>query len=130
MKQVPHISDSEWVIMKILWKNSPLSAQEVVDSLTNVKDWHPKTVKTFLGRLVHKGALTFEKAGKIYRYTPTITRQDCVRTATTSFIKRVYDGALTPIIAFFIEEDILSEKDIQELRRLLSQREKNVGKHH
>jgi BlaI family penicillinase repressor len=130
MKQVPPISDAEWVIMKILWKRAPLTAQHVIKELENARDWHPKTIKTLLGRLVHKGALTFEKKGKLYQYSPAVSQEACVRMATTSFIKRVYDGALTPMIALFIEEDCLTETEIRELRRLLDKKDKTNGKRH
>jgi BlaI family penicillinase repressor len=128
MQQVPHISDSEWEIMKVVWKRSPRSAQSIVDALAKIKDWHPKTIKTLITRLVKKGALEIDKSGKTYLYAPAVTRRVCVRSATTSFIRRVYDGALTPMIASFFEEEILSEDDVRDLRRLLAKKGAARGK--
>jgi BlaI family penicillinase repressor len=67
MKAVPRISETEWEIMRVIWAAAPRTAAQVIEALTR-KDpsWHPKTIKTFLTRLVNKGALGYEKDGWTY----------------------------------------------------------------
>ncbi|MCW8090981.1 BlaI/MecI/CopY family transcriptional regulator [Alteromonas sp. ASW11-130] len=43
--------------MQAFWGNYPVTSAELVARLNN-KQWHEKTVKTFLSRLVKKGAIT------------------------------------------------------------------------
>src|SRR5689334_1356232 len=57
MSSFPQISDAEWDVMRIVWDNGPLTAGDVVRHLAGAKDWHPRTVKTLLSRLVKKGAV-------------------------------------------------------------------------
>ena len=54
MKKLPKISESEWLVMRVLWSKSPLAAQEVFEQLDTTTKWKPKTVKTLIDRLVKK----------------------------------------------------------------------------
>ena len=64
LKRIPKISESEWAVMKVLWKESPLTANEIVGILTKRSDWKKETVRTFINRLVQKKAIGFEKKGR------------------------------------------------------------------
>ena len=107
--------------MKLLWQDSPLSAQEIIDALQARELWHPKTVKTFLNRLIGKKALGFKKVGRGYLYRPLAGEKDCVREASDSFLERVFGGALQPMLAHFAERKKLSAEEIKELKRWLNQ---------
>ena len=122
MKSVPRISETEWEIMRVLWAAAPRSAAEVIDALAS-KDpsWHPKTIKTFLTRLVNKGALDYRKEGRAYLYMPLVTEKECVDAASESFLDRVFGGSLKPMLAHFVEQKKLSAKEIQDLKKLLDQ---------
>jgi hypothetical protein len=43
--------------MKLLWKKSPQTANEIIDRQRDSTRWSPKTAKTLLTRLVKKSAL-------------------------------------------------------------------------
>ena len=43
MSQLPRISEAEWEIMKICWARSPITAQDIIDTLAVTDAWHPKT---------------------------------------------------------------------------------------
>jgi BlaI family penicillinase repressor len=72
MNELPQISNTEWQVMKILWQGAPLTANEVIKQMEGVTSWKPKTVKTLLGRLVKKKAISFHKDGREYVYYPLL----------------------------------------------------------
>ena len=109
--------------MKIVWARSPISAQEIIETLSAQDEWHPKTVKTLLGRLVKKRALGFKKEGRAYRYRPLVAESDCVAAESESFLDRVFGGSLKPMLAHFAETRKLSSSEITELKRLLKKSE-------
>jgi BlaI family penicillinase repressor len=116
----PQISRAEWQVMKFIWKrDQPCSAQMVIDALSGPNAWSAATIKTLLNRLVQKGALSFKKEGKAYHYSAAITKTACRAAETESFLDRVFDGSLTPLIAHFAQGRGLSKKDIEELEALL-----------
>jgi len=123
MKRVPRISETEWEVMKVLWAKAPRSAGEVIETLTSADPtWHPRTVKTFLTRLVGKKALGFRKEGRSYLYRPLVKETECVAAASDSFLERVFGGSLKPMLAHFVEQKRLSPEEIRELRNLLDER--------
>ncbi len=123
MKTIPKISEAEWEVMKVLWAKSPLPAGEIIERLAVHDAWHPKTAKTLLNRLVKKKALGFEKDGRAYLYRPLVREVDCVKAVSDSFLDRVFGGALTPMLAHFVEHKKMSAEQIRELKRLLDQKD-------
>ena len=51
-KDKPEISNAEFEVLDVLWEDHPATSNEVIARLNNKKNWHEKTVKTLLGRLV------------------------------------------------------------------------------
>jgi BlaI family transcriptional regulator, penicillinase repressor len=119
MSQIPRISETEWEIMKICWEKSPVTAQEIIGALSASDEWHPKTAKTLLNRLVKKRALGFKKVGRAYLYQPLVAERDCVTAESESFLDRVFGGSLQPLLAHFVQAKKLSAAEISELKRLL-----------
>ena len=113
------ISDAEAVVMDVLWKRSPLSADEVVMALSSRQDWQDATVKTLLNRLLNKGAIDAEKDGRRYLYAPVLQREAWVQGESESLLDRVFGGRVAPLVAHFSEHRKLSRKDIADLRKLL-----------
>jgi BlaI family penicillinase repressor len=125
MESTPRISDSEWEVMKILWRQAPCTAQTVIEALADSRDWTAATIKTLLNRLVHKGALRFEKEGRAYVYSPAVSETACRHTVATSFLDRVFDGGLSPLLAHFVKQGRrLSAGDIAELEKILTEARK------
>jgi BlaI family penicillinase repressor len=127
MPPLPKISDAEWQVMDVVWSGAaPLTAGEIVESLTQTTKWNPRTIKTMLNRLVKKGALGFEAEANRYLYRPAVSRDACVREESRSFLQRVFGGDVAPMLAHFVEDARLTPKQIAELRKLL---ENKKGRH-
>ena len=122
MKKLPQISEAEYEVMKIVWKNAPVSTNEVTETLTSTTDWSPKTIQTMLKRLVNKDALTYVKEGRVFVYTPLVEEDEYISQKSSSFLSRYYDGELTSMVSAYLENDRLSDDEISELRSLLDRR--------
>lgn len=122
--KVPSISEAEWEVMNVLWKKTPQTANEVISSLQEQTNWKPKTVRTLLDRLAQKKVVGVNKDQKVYTFYPLYSQDDCQHAEAHSFIKRIYGGTLKSMLVQFIQEDSLSEKDINELRAILDEKPK------
>ena len=122
------ISDAESVVMEVLWAGSPKTAEDVVDALSGEQDWQEPTIKTLLNRLLKKGAISAEREGRRYLYSPVLRREDWVRAQSSSLLERLFGGRLAPLLAQFQAEQGLSAEDRAALRELLerSEAEANV----
>lgn len=123
MCEIPKISEAEWEVMKIVWsKSSPSTANDIVDALIDVADWKPNTIKTLINRLVKKKALGYKEEGRLYLYYPLVSQAECIKSETKSFVKRVFGGALQPMLVSFLQEEKLSPDEVEELKRIIEER--------
>lgn len=122
MINLPKISDAEYEVMKIIWENSPISTNKIIEELTEITEWNPKTIQTLLSRLVKKEAITYEKESRSFVYTPLIKKEDYLERESNSFLNRFYNGALNSMVLNFLEKGKLTKKDISELRDILDER--------
>ncbi len=122
------ISDAEWLVLQAVWVGHPSSAEEVVQRLAARTDWHSRTIKTMLHRLVRKRVLSFRVDGKRYLYSPRVSREACVRQASRSFLERVFGGAAAPAILHIVEEAKLSRAEIERLKAILTEKAGGKGR--
>ena len=115
------ISDSEAVVMEVLWSEHPLAAEDVVARLSARSDWAEPTIKTLLNRLLKKGAVRAERDGRRYLYFPILTREAWVASQSESVLDRLFGGRVAPLVAHFSERGKLSQDDIDELKRLIGE---------
>ncbi|GFD95500.1 beta-lactamase repressor [Alteromonas sp. KUL156] len=121
----PDISNAEFEVLDVVWDDHPVTSNEVISRLNDKKDWHEKTVKTLLGRLVKKEVLGFEKQQRQYLYYPLIAREEYTKKETTSFVSRFFKGKIAPMVAGFANQNTLSKQDINELKSLIEKWEKD-----
>ena len=116
MKNI-NISEAELDIMKVLWKTKgAVKAQEVCDKLED-KNWKYSTVATLFSRLVEKGAVTYEKKGRFFYYSPLISEEEYKSVQTKSFISRLYNGSVKNLVVALFENKEMSEEDIEEIKK-------------
>lgn len=121
MNKLPQISEAEFEVMKIVWKYAPISTNEITEKLVKTSSWSPKTIQTLIKRLVTKGVLTYEKQSRVFVYTPTVKENEYINQESNSFLNRYYDGDITAMVSAYVENDRLSEAELDTLRALLSQ---------
>ena len=117
------IGDAELEIMKVIWKaKEPITSLDIGKEVED-KGWKKTTIATFLTRLVEKGALSADKQGKLYYYTPLITEKEYRKSQTKNLIKTLYNGSVRDFAVSFFEEQKLSNDDIKELRAIFEDKE-------
>ncbi len=117
------IGEAELEIMKVIWKaKEPITSLEIGRAVEN-KGWKKTTIATFLTRLVEKGALSAQKQGKLYYYSPMITEGEYKKSQTRNLIKTLYNGSLKDFAVALFEEESLSDQDIKELRAIFDDME-------
>jgi BlaI family penicillinase repressor len=124
MDNMPKISEAEWEIMKIIWRKTPVTSDEIIKDLSDKKEWSSKTVKSFLNRLVNKGVIGFTKMGRNYLYHPLVTEEECVSQESESFLNRIYDGAVEMLFSHFLSKKSLSKDELEKLEKILLDQKK------
>ena len=118
------ISEAEAQVMEVLWRSHPQSTEDIARALEGVQDWQLATIKTLLNRLLNKGALSAEKDGRRFLYSPALSREDWVAEQSSSLVDRLFDGSLAPLVAHFSARRKLKAAEIKALKKIIEDYEK------
>ncbi|MBP1756497.1 MAG: putative transcriptional regulator, partial [Firmicutes bacterium] len=98
---------------------SPRLGSEIVDELEAETGWNPKTIHTLIRRLASKGIIDAKKENQYYLYSAAVTETQCVREETKTFLEKCFNGSFNMLLSNFIEDDKLTDQEIEELEGLL-----------
>lgn len=123
MGTVKKLPDAEFEIMRVIWQHEPpISTNQIITALGEDNHWKPQTVLTLLVRLIERGFLSSEKAGKERTYIPLVSEHDYLQEETENFMKKYHKNSLIGFVNTLYKGKSLSEEDIAELQKLLDER--------
>ncbi len=121
-KKKYELTGAEWAIIQAVWENEPCPAPAVQEKLKAQKDWTYSTVKTLMDRMVTKGLLKTERIRNLILYRSVITKLQAQKSEVMRTVKRAFDGALTPMMQFLLDNNALSQKQLNELEALIKKK--------
>lgn len=124
------ISESELVLMKIIWKNGGSALYSyIIDELENDKnEWKKNTVLTLLSRLIEKKFLKIKKIGRRNEYISLITEQYYQTAQTHRFLQKIYDGNAKDLVSTLLHQDIISSDELKEIERFWAKNDEWIYK--
>ncbi len=122
MHNLPQISNGEFEVMDVIWKHAPINTNEIVEILSKRKIWNPKTIQTMLFRLEKKGIITHTKEGRVFVYAPRIPKEAYLALEQDNFVNRFFDGAVSQMVASYLDKNELTEAELAELQEILDKK--------
>ncbi len=119
------LTESEWTIIKCVWDEEPCTAPAVQEKLFQTTAWTYSTVRTLMDRMVAKGLLAAEKAGKVTVYRSAATRDQAQRGEVLYALKHAFNNALAPMVQCLLETKEVSREELAELKQLIATHEKD-----
>ena len=113
------LTEGEWAIIGAVWDNEPCAAPTVQEVLEKQKNWSYSTVKTMMDRMVGKRLLKTKRMRNLILYRSAITKQKAQNSEIMRAVKRAFDGALTPMMQFLLDNNSLSKKQLRELEAMI-----------
>ena len=113
------LTDHELEIMKVVWRRGQASVREVYEELLASRKVAYTTVMTMMGILEQKGRLTKELADRAYIYSPAEPQGKVLGSMVSDFVKRVFNGSAKPLLVHLVENDEISQEQLDEIRRML-----------
>jgi predicted transcriptional regulator len=126
-KKKYELTEAEWAIVRAVWDNQPCAAPAVQEILEGERGWSYSTVKTLMDRMVSKGLLRTKRIRNLILYRSAITKREAQRSEIMRAVKRAFDGALTPMMQFMLENN-LSERQLNELEAMIKSKKSKVKK--
>ncbi len=116
----PKYFDSELRIMELIWEQEPVSAKEVSLLAAQRIGWNKNTTYTILKKLEAKGYIRREDPGFIC--TSLVSRDKVCKTETQGLIDRLFGGSRKALFSALLEDEKLTEGELQELRDMIEKR--------
>ena len=110
--------------MRVLWDASvPLPAAEVIARLDGKAEWSPKTIQSFLNRLVQKQSVKVVKKGlpdyELIHYAPLIDESSALQAKQETFAQKFFGGTVHSMLAGCIQSGEISTEELLQLREMI-----------
>lgn len=123
MTERPALSKGEMEVARLLWDLKEASVREVHDACPEDRQMDFTVVQTYLRRLESKGYVTSRLEGRTKIYRPKIKPRTVIRETVDDLVDRLFGGEKLPLMQHLIEDQSLTDEDIQQLRELLDRME-------
>ena len=113
--RVPKIHEGEYRFCLIMWEHEPVSSLELVRLCQEKLGWKRTTTYTVIKRLGDRGVLKLEN-GVV---TALISKDEAESAEIDTFVESKFGGSLPAFVAAFTKRKDVSEKDLDEMQRMI-----------
>ncbi|MDI9498077.1 MAG: BlaI/MecI/CopY family transcriptional regulator [Bacillota bacterium] len=114
-RELESITESEWRVMEVLWRDGPQLMAQIVASLEEETKWSRTTVLTLAGRLEKKGYIGTERSSRAYTYIPLVRRKEARRAELERFVNQIYAGDSYQLVRQLTDIGAISRDDLKRL---------------
>lgn len=111
----PKIFESEYRFCLILWENEPISSRALSELCKEKLGWSKTTTYTVIKRLSDRGVVKNENAV----VTSLVSKDEAQRAEIDELVEKKFEGSLPAFIAAFARRQKLSDKEIEEIERII-----------
>ena len=111
----PKVFESEYRFCLILWEHEPIKSSELVNLCKEQLGWKPTTTYTVIKRLSERGVLKNENT----IVSSLISKDEVQASEINEMVEKTFEGSLPAIIAAFTKHQKISEKEIDEVQKMI-----------
>ena len=111
----PKIHESEYRFCLILWEHEPVTAVELVKLCQEQLGWKRTTTYTVIKRLGERGVLRNDN-GTI---TALVSREAAEAREINELVEEKFQGSLPAFVAAFTRRQDISDKELDEVQRMI-----------
>jgi BlaI family penicillinase repressor len=119
----PTLTEQELEIMKIVWGREVATVRDVYEALLERRKIAYTTVMTMMKILEQKKYLRKTQEDRAYVYRPAKPKNQVIKSMVQEFVNRVFNGSAEPLLLHLIEDQRFSEKDLEEIARMIRRKE-------
>ena len=113
--ETPKIFESEYRFCLILWEHEPVTTTELVKLCQAQLGWKRTTTYTVIKRLGERGAVK-NQDGLV---TALISKEAAQVSEIDELMEKKFQGSLPAFLAAFARRQSLTEKEVEEIRRII-----------
>ena len=122
MKLMKKLTRKEEEVMKILWDLEKAFVKDIIAQYPDPKP-HYNTISSLVRLLQEKGIVGFKQYGNTYEYFPLISKEDYRRPFMKQVVKDYFDNSYKNAVAFFVKEKGLSKEEMEELIKMIKEKD-------
>ena len=111
----PKIHESEYRFCLILWEHEPIKSSELVNICKEQLGWKPTTTYTVIKRLSERGVLKNEHT----IVSSLVTKDEIQASEINEMVEKTFEGSLPAFIAAFTKHQKISDKEIDEVQKMI-----------
>jgi BlaI family penicillinase repressor len=127
-KLLDDLGQLQRAVIEVVWELGEASVHQVRKELGRKKKLAYTTILTAMQNLEKAGWLRHRTEGKVYIYSPTRTRDQASEKSVRKFVERIFDGDALLMFQHFMRQSKLSDKELQELRKMIDEKRKEMKK--
>ena len=112
---IPTIFESEYRFCLILWEHEPVTTTQLVRMCQEELGWKRTTTYTVIKRLCERGVVKNEDG----LVSALLSREEAQVSELDELMEKKFQGSLPAFLAAFARRQALSEKEVEEIRRII-----------
>ncbi len=113
--ETPKVFESEYRFCLILWEHEPVKSSELVNICKEQLGWKPTTTYTVIKRLSERGVLKNENT----IVSSLVSKDEIQASQINEMVEKTFEGSLPAFIAAFTRHQKISEKEIDEVQKMI-----------
>lgn len=113
--ETPKIHESEYRFCLIMWEHEPVTAVELAKLCQEQLGWKRTTTYTVIKRLGERGVLKSENG----TVTSLISKDTAQASEIDDLVEKKFEGSLPAFVAAFTRHQTLSERELDEVQRMI-----------
>lgn len=118
----PRLGRVQLKIVQVLWQKGRANAREITDAFNCDEPIAHSTVQTLLRKLETKGAVGHDAEDRTFVFFPLVHEESVKRGATRELVDRVFSGSTAGLVAYLLESEQVTPKDLARIRELIEKR--------
>lgn len=111
----PKVFESEYRFCLILWEHEPIKSSELVNLCKEQLGWKPTTTYTVIKRLSERGVLKNENT----IVSSLVSKDEVQASEINEMVEKTFEGSLPAFVAAFTKHRKISEKEIDEVQKMI-----------
>ncbi len=119
--RLPDLGPVEFKLLRILWKQHPASARQVLEEYNagSRRNLKYTTVMTLLTRMAEKGVLSVDRERQPFQFSPRVSRDQMLGQRIRDFVETFFEGRPLDLALRLVEEADLDDDALRRLEQRL-----------
>ena len=113
--------------MQAVWSGDEVTTEDVREALAaQGRELTGGSVRKVLSILVDKGYLTRRQEGRGFIYRAAVPEEEAHHNLLGDLLSRAFDGSAAMMVAALLDTRPVSRRELEEIKRLIAQREREA----